>query len=459
VGSEMCIRDRSQTPPEESNSALATLSLIRSIGTTIAPAFLVGFLAHAGTELADNLTAQLPSQISAPALPYAAELQTKFNELKSDPELKDKLKNVEFPDLNSQTTINIDTTSSSGATLPDDLVELLKTADVTNIVERSKVVAERQFATQTPSVIADITNGVNTGLDSLSTTSADLSTAEKKLTKAITGVSSGIDGMNKAATGMRSGIAGMTKAITGMDAALAGMAKGVDGAGQGVSGLQAQIDQTTAQLATAQAELADLNTQLAALDPTDPQFPTLQAALQGQIAAKTGQIGGYQGQLVGLNAALDQASGKLTDLKQQRATLAAQRAALAAQRATLSSQLATIETKLSSAKTSRSDLISARNQLVTAQADLADTSRKLTVLRDAVPGAFDTAKSNYLAEIDARGPQLEQTFVHTLNTGFFGIFSASAVSAVVALLLLLGYPRRRPSAEVGQPATAQEASV
>jgi uncharacterized coiled-coil DUF342 family protein len=376
--------------------------------------------------------------------------------LKSDPELKDKLKNVEFPDLNSQTTINIDTSSSGGATLPDDLVELLKTADVTNIVQRSKVVAERQFATQTPSVIADITSGVNTGLDSLATTRADLSTAEKKLTKAITGVSSGIDGMNKAATGMRSGIAGMTKAITGMDAALIGMTKGVDGASQGVSALQAQIDQTTAQLHAAQAELADLNVQLAALDPADPQFPTLQAALQGQIAAKGGQIAGYQGQLVGLNAAVDQASGKLSDLKQQRATVAAQRAVLVAQRTKLSSQLATIEAKLSAAKTSRSDLISAHGQLVTALSDLADTSRKLTILRDAVPGAFETAKNNYLAEIDARGPQLEQTFVRTLNTGFFGIFIASAVSAVVALLLLLGYPRRRPRTESAPPQAADE---
>ncbi len=459
VGSPINYMMLSQTPPAESNSALATLSLIRSIGTTIAPAFLVGFLAHAGTELADNLTAQLPSQISAPALPYAAELQAKFNELKSDPELKDKLKNVEFPDLSSQTTINIDTSSSGGATLPDDLVELLKTADVTNIVQRSKVVAERQFATQTPSVIAEVTSGVNTGLDSLATTRADLSTAEKKLTKAINGVSSGIDGMNKAAAGMRSGITGMTKVITGMDAALAGMAKGVAGANQGVSALQAQIDQTTAQLHTAQTELADLSVQLAALDPADPQFSTLQAALQGQIAAKAGQIAGYQGQLAGLNAAVDQASGKLSDLKQQRATLAAQRAVLAAQRTKLSSQLATIEAKLSAAKTSRSDLISAHDQLVTALTDLADTSRKLTILRDAVPGAFETAKNNYLAEIDARGPQLEQTFVRTLNTGFFGIFIASAVSAVVALFLLLGYPRRRPGIESTTPQVAEESAT
>ena len=36
------------TPKSESNSALATLSLVRSIATVIAPAIMVGFIAHAG---------------------------------------------------------------------------------------------------------------------------------------------------------------------------------------------------------------------------------------------------------------------------------------------------------------------------------------------------------------------------------------------------------------------------
>lgn len=36
------------TKVEESNSALATVSLIRSIGTAIAPAIMVGFISHAG---------------------------------------------------------------------------------------------------------------------------------------------------------------------------------------------------------------------------------------------------------------------------------------------------------------------------------------------------------------------------------------------------------------------------
>lgn len=130
IGSPLNYMMLEQTPAEESNSALATLSLVRSIGTTLAPAILVGFLAQAGLTLQDSLTAQLPTQIAAPTLPYAAELQAKFDAMKADPNLKDKLKDVTFPDLNSQTTIDIGMVD--GGTLPDDLVELLRTADVTS---------------------------------------------------------------------------------------------------------------------------------------------------------------------------------------------------------------------------------------------------------------------------------------------------------------------------------------
>jgi EmrB/QacA subfamily drug resistance transporter len=443
VGSPINYMMLSQTPDEESNSALATLSLVRSIGTTIAPAFLVGFLAHAGTQLADNLTAQLPTQIAAPSLPYASQLQSKFDQLKSDPNLADKLKDVEFPDLESTTTITINTSSSDGAALPDDLVELLKTADVTTIVDRTKVVAEHQFATQTPRVIADITDGVNTGLKSLATAQKDLTKAQGKLTKAITGVGSGIDGMTKAATGLRTGISQMSKAVKGMDSALAGMAKGITGAQQGIRALDKQLATLDADILTAQQQRQALLDELAAGGHTPAEIADLNARI-GQLS---GTIAGLQGQRTGIAAGRASAAHKLATLKEQRATLADQRSALLTQQAKLRRQLASIQSKLRKALSTRSDLISARNELTSAIADLTDTSRKLTVLRDAVPGAFETAKTHYLAEIDARAPQLRQTFVDTLNTGFLGIFASTGTVGVLALLLLLGYPKRRAATE------------
>lgn len=451
VGSPINYMMLSQTPPEESTSALATLSLIRSIGTTIAPAFLVGFLAHAGTQLADNLTAQLPTTITAPALPYADELQAKFEELKKDKSLADKLKNVTFPDLKSQTTITIDRSKSSGQSLPPELVDLLQTADVTTIVERSKIVAEHQFAEQTPSVVADITNGVDTGLQSLSSAQRDLDKARTKLDKAISGVTSGINAMSKAADGIRSGITGMTKAIAGMDSGLKGLDKAVAGASTGVAALDKQLTKLDSQIGDLRAQIDLVEQQLAAGGLTGEQI----AALQAELGQLNGRLAGLQGERGGIVAARDSAAGKLASLKTQRAKLASQRAALISKRTTLSAQLATIEKKLSSAEVSRSDLISTRAELSSASADLSDTSRKLTVLRNAVPGAFEKAKADYLAQIDARAPQLEQTFVDTLNQGFFGIFAATMGAGLSALLILLGYPRRRIGDDEGGLAHAE----
>ncbi len=213
LGSPLNYMMLDRTPAGESNSALATLSLVRAIGTTLAPAVLIGFLAHAGAGLQDALTAQLPKQLSVPTLPYATELQDKFAKMKDDPNLRDQLDGVEFPDLGGQ-TINIDV--DGGGTLPDDLVELLKTADATDITERTKIVADRMFSEKTPSVIADITDGVDTGLDSLDQAGTDLEKAHKKLTKAVDGIKKGISGMEKARSGMTKGINGMTKGFDGM---------------------------------------------------------------------------------------------------------------------------------------------------------------------------------------------------------------------------------------------------
>ncbi|MBN9103464.1 MAG: MFS transporter [Propionibacteriaceae bacterium] len=443
IGSPLNYMMLDHTRPEEANSALATLSLVRSIGTTLAPALLVGFLAHAGTELPDALTAQLPTQIKAPTLPYAAELQAKFAELKKDEHLADKLKDVTFPDLASKTTINIDTASGNGEALPDDLLELLKTADVTNIVERTKQVATYQFAKQTPSVIADITNGVDTGLKSLASAKADLAKSHAKLVKAVNGIDKGIAGMTKAAKGMRSGIAGMTKAITGMDSGLAGTGKAIAGIEKAIAGMSKGISGLDQAIAGQQAGLTQLQAALAAAPPGTPAATQLQA----QVDGLTAKLQSTRAQRAALNGQRSTLETKLASLKQARSKLAGQRRTVVAKRATLTSQLRTIEAKLAKTKSDRADLVKARGELASAQTSLADTQHKLTVLRDAVPGAFETAKADYLAEIDARAPQLEQVFADTLNAGFRGIYLSTMAAALLAAVLLLLYPSRRRTDE------------
>lgn len=220
IGAPMNYMMLENTKPEEANSALAVLSLIRSIGTTIAPAIMIGFLAHAGGSLQDRELALLPKEIIAPQLPYAQELTVKLNELKSDEKIKDKLAGVELPDLSSTTKIEINMTGEGNSELPEDLVELLKTADVTNITERIKIVSSRMFSEMTPSVIADIQKGVQTGIEGIQSSLPEIDQGILDLKEAVAGVTNGIDGMEKAVARMDTGIADMKKAIASQETAI-----------------------------------------------------------------------------------------------------------------------------------------------------------------------------------------------------------------------------------------------
>lgn len=155
------------TSKEESNSALATLSLVRSLGTAIAPAIMVGFLAHAGSGMEGQIRSLLPKEANVPVLPYAQELTDTLNRLKSGPNMKDRMNHIAIPDLTSMTKVNLDMQGDGSFKMPADLLDQLKTADVTNIVARTKLLAERMFADKTPAVIADIQARVQKGIDEL----------------------------------------------------------------------------------------------------------------------------------------------------------------------------------------------------------------------------------------------------------------------------------------------------
>lgn len=555
------------TPKEESNSALATLSLVRSIGTTLAPAIMVGFLAQAGTSLQPTLTALLPQQIAAPTLPYAQELSDKFAALKADPDFADKLGDVQFPDIASQTTITINMDdSASGEGLSDDLIQLLQDSDVTTITSTTKIVAQTMFDKNTPEVIADITNGVQTGIDQISGVLPELDEAIAKTGEGINGIDKAISGITAATNGIKQGIAGITagitstgKAIDGMTAALSGMESGLAGmesgladmdnaldgvasaeagAQAGIDGstaglaeidaaiaemtaasvqMQASLDQLNATIATQQALLAELQAiqpnfaadvaagnslpdllsdevraslsaeQLASMEQvTTPEqlqelinstssnlialtqqrdemsasLATLQSTLtdlgnsRAELAAERdsliGMLAGLQSQRTQLTEARAALEAQADALQQQASDLAAQRAALEAARANLIAQqtqlrieLSTLQRKLAQTRSARGELIEARASIIAARADLLETVRQMQVLRDAVPGAFETAKQDYLAQIDALSPQLETAFQQTLNRGFRDIYIATAVTCILGSGLLTMYPRRR----------------
>lgn len=161
------------TKKEESNSALATLSLIRSVGTVIAPAIMIGFIAHAGANSQADIMALFPKQIAVPSMPYAKELNDKFNNLKDSPYMKN-LAGIKIPDLASMNTIKIDMSGKSGYKIPNELMELMKSSDVTNITKNSRTFAQKMFEQMTPGIVTQIQTGIQRGIDAMNSTLSDM---------------------------------------------------------------------------------------------------------------------------------------------------------------------------------------------------------------------------------------------------------------------------------------------
>jgi EmrB/QacA subfamily drug resistance transporter len=222
------------TSPVESNSALATLSLIRSIGTAIAPAIMIGFIAHAGLSVQANVMQQLPNQVVLPPLPYAQELTDSLNQLKNETAGMDQFASLDVPDLTKFQTVNIDMNSTSGAELPADLVALMRTSDVTTIVDHSKTLADRLFTAMTPKIMANVDQGLNSGIDGLNKGITEIDLAITNLQQAYDGLSQGIAGMEASLAAQKAvlppaALTALTEKITESKTTQTGMMFGIDG--------------------------------------------------------------------------------------------------------------------------------------------------------------------------------------------------------------------------------------
>ena len=156
------------TKKADSNSALATLSLIRSVGTAIAPAVMVGFIAHAGVTAEANITAQLPKELVLPSLPYVTQLDEETTALKDSDFGKTYLSSVQFPDFEAMEKISLDAHGGvSDMKLPANLTKELSDADVTNIDHAVDNMVSYMADTMKPMVTEKAESGVQSGIDGL----------------------------------------------------------------------------------------------------------------------------------------------------------------------------------------------------------------------------------------------------------------------------------------------------
>ncbi len=109
IGTPLNYMMLAKTKESESNSALATLSLVRSVGTAVAPAVLVAFIAHAGMAVPDRIMGVLPDVPNGPSMAQLADGQ------------------------------------GEGGGLPPDLQQLMEDSDVTTIVGNVKTLAKAEI--------------------------------------------------------------------------------------------------------------------------------------------------------------------------------------------------------------------------------------------------------------------------------------------------------------------------
>lgn len=379
------------TKEEESNSALATLSLIRSIGTAIAPAIMIGFLSHAGAAVQTNIMDLLPKEANLPAFPYAKELTEEFDKLKSDPTMKEKLANVNLPDLTSMRKVEINMSSNSNVKLPKELVEMLRSSDVTTITDSSKKLSDYMFTKMTPKITKKIQNGIDQGIDGMNSGVTDL---DQQITK----LQEGYDGISKGIAGREKGVAAQKKMLVQFKKAK--------------SMMSSQPTQTGAMPTAMQKGTMSKKTQTGTMPdkmPTDAMPKSIQSS--ANMPAQMQSMQNPQN----LTKQIDK----------------------------LSSSINTMNAEIEKSKEQQKQMAKALDGMKTGKQQLTDSIEKMKILKAAVPKAFEAAKKDYLKKIDQKKNVIEAKYQEVLNTGFKQLYLTVTIASLLALIILFFYPQKK----------------
>ena len=407
----------SHTKESESNSALATLSLVRSIGTAIAPAIMVGFIAHAGANIQDEIMKDMPDKISIPKLPYADEITKKFDDLKTNSQMKDKLKDMDMPDLTSMETVNIDfDNKDSDYKISDDLIELMKNSDVTTITENSKIMSKAMFDETTPEVIGEIQGGIQKGVDgidkginSLDKSIDELNTGYNKLSNAYEQINTGYDKLSAAYTKVNSAYNKMNDAYIKADKAMKDAIKNNKNSKYNMKGMKNNSYSTVG--ATYSNNKSSMKTKTKYKNiSSESKMPNMEK-MPANMTTMTSKLDDMKKQVNTMKSKMD-------DMKSQMNTMKVQSNKM-------KSQLDSMESALTSMKETSTSMKSLKDKMV--------------VLKNSIPNAFEEGEKSYLKEIDKRRDKIENTFQSVLNKGFKNVYLTTAVASILGLFLLFFY--------------------
>ena len=407
----------SHTKESESNSALATLSLVRSIGTAVAPAIMVGFIAHAGANIQDEIMKDMPDKISIPKLPYADEITKEFDDLKSNSQMKDKLKDMDMPDLTSMETVNIDfDNKDSDYKISDDLIELMKNSDVTTITENSKIMSKAMFDETTPEVIGEIQGGIQKGVDgidkginSLDKSIDELNTGYNKLSNAYEQINTGYDKLSTAYTKVNSAYNKMNDAYIKADKAMKDAIKNNKNSKYNMKGMK--------------------NNSYSTVGAT---YSNNKSAMKTMTKYENSSSESKMPNMEKMPANMTTMTSKLDDMKKQVNTMKSKMDDMKSQMNTMKAQSNKMKSQLDSMK-------SALTSMKETSTSMKSLKEKMIVLKNSIPNAFEEGEKSYLKEIDKRSDKIENTFQSVLNKGFKNVYLTTAVASILGLFLLFFY--------------------
>ncbi len=461
----------SLVPKNESSSALSTLSLVRSIGTVLSPALMIGFIANAGAGLQTTLMDSLPPPPTKLEIRQVEELKPLLAQIKANPDLASKVP-ADMLDVEKMMNANAKTfdMKSGSGTLPEELLKGLQSADVTNIVDRVKNLADYMFRTNvTPEVIQAAAGGVQKGIDGLDTGISELDKAAVDLKASLAETQAKQDALNKNIADMEQGKTGIRSGIDGLSQAIAGMDQGLAKQKQTLAGMKAAL----AILSTMPAGSGGTMPAGAASGATTGKPAGAGSGVSAGMPAGTGSgkpagtvsgmpAGVGSGMPAGASAGMDKKSLEkgIAGIEGGIRTLQAKRDAAAAQKTELEKKLAGMET----AQTGMRDGVAGMDEamagmekglsgMASSRELLIATTTKMTEIRDAMPGAFEASRVGYLTTLEGMRPELEGIFQTGLNGGFHDMYLMVALLSGLAIVVLIFYnaKKRETADETAEP--------
>lgn len=401
-----------KTDESESNSALATLSLVRSIGTAIAPAIMVAFIAHAGLAMQDNIMEVLPTEVTISELPYAEELDQRVADMKADEDTADMLDGVDIPKMTSYTHFEMDmndTDSKYNVTVSDEMKQRLQDSDVTTIVATVKDMSTEIYDQIKPQLEAEALQGIDTGLD--------------KMNEGLGKLDDSISEMKDSLAEMRDKKSEMTAQAEDMDGQAAKMRDSIETMNGKISTMEDQAQTMKGAKAEVDAKVTAMQAALEHLPEDTPaeQKEGLEKALAGLQQASAQMQEGIDG----INTAVSEMKGAVSGMEQGVSGIEAGAEGIRKGIAGIESGMAKMKTALT--------------QMNDGRAELADTIDKMEAVKAAIPDRFDEGGQNYLAEIDEEAPTIQKVFQQTLNEGFRGMFILSAICSALGVVILAFY--------------------